>query len=196
MKKLPTRSDAVKHRELLLDAAEAVFAELGVHVPLELVIERAGVSRATLYRNFVDREALVSALVERGFEKLEAVAARAGTRDDGLFVFLTHVGEGLTEGAPLMNFWEAIDPAHPVIQSTISRFAGLLKPLLRRCKAARLCRQDATARDMVLICSMLCGAKDYGQLFDKRKAMKRALALCFEGLAVREHHGTEKPVAS
>ena len=74
------RSDAQVHRTLLLDAADHVFSEHGVHVALEFVTEKAGVSRATLYRNFPDREALMKALLERAFEQLE-VKARATDRN-------------------------------------------------------------------------------------------------------------------
>jgi AcrR family transcriptional regulator len=188
MKKLSTRSDAVKHRELLLDAAEAVFAESGVHVPLELVIERAGVSRATLYRNFVDRGALITALVDRGFDQLEVVHAEARTKDDGLFVFLGVVGQLCTDGAPLLNYWEAIDPAHPVIDSTIARFTDMLRPLLRRCKDAGLCRADLSIGDLVLVCRMLEAGKHPGGKNEKPRTIKRVLNLCLEGLMARPRH--------
>ena len=53
------RDDAATRRRRLLDAADEVFSEQGVNAPLELVIERAGLGRATLYRHFPDRTALM-----------------------------------------------------------------------------------------------------------------------------------------
>lgn len=187
MKKIPTRGDALNNRELLLDAADSVFAELGVHVPLELVIERAGVSRATLYRNFVDREALVKALLDRAFVRIEVFADELGSRSDGLFEFITLVAQGMTTGAPLLTFWDAIDREHQVIQETVDRFSEILKPLLRSCKAAKLCRPDLTVPDLILVFSMLSGSKSYGAKYGHEdKTMKRALELCFRGMTIRK----------
>ena len=67
MQEIKKRSDAQLHRTLLLDAADKVFSEHGVHVALELVTAQAGVSRATLYRNFPDRDALMGWL--KGFKQ-------------------------------------------------------------------------------------------------------------------------------
>jgi AcrR family transcriptional regulator len=66
----PTRRDAVKRREALLDAAVECFEAQGYSAPLEDVAERAGVGRGTLYRNFKDREALVLAVFEREIDHL------------------------------------------------------------------------------------------------------------------------------
>ena len=45
-----TRPPSAERRAQLLDAADAVFAEHGVTAPLDLIVERAQVGRATLYR--------------------------------------------------------------------------------------------------------------------------------------------------
>ncbi len=42
----------------------SVFGQHGVTAPLDLVVERPGVGRATLYRNFPDRTALIEALLD------------------------------------------------------------------------------------------------------------------------------------
>ena len=44
------RADAAARRALILDAADHVFGQHGVTAPLDLVVERAQVGRATLYR--------------------------------------------------------------------------------------------------------------------------------------------------
>jgi AcrR family transcriptional regulator len=93
------RRDAQARREALMSAAEACFHEHGYNVPLEMVAERAGVGRGTLYRNFADREALALAIFEREIDRLEAaidvdqpidrtiaMMVRQGTRASALFM--------------------------------------------------------------------------------------------------------------
>ncbi|MEV6981383.1 helix-turn-helix domain-containing protein [Sphaerisporangium sp. NPDC051017] len=54
------RSDARDNRELILDAARAVFAAEGLNVPMREIARRAGVGPATLYRRFPTKETLVT----------------------------------------------------------------------------------------------------------------------------------------
>ncbi|GAA4546672.1 TetR/AcrR family transcriptional regulator [Pseudonocardia xishanensis] len=52
--------------ERILDAADACYARFGIaKTTMEDVASAAGISRATLYRTFADREALLTALVRR-----------------------------------------------------------------------------------------------------------------------------------
>jgi AcrR family transcriptional regulator len=67
----------------LLEAAEAVLAERGVHgLTLRDVARVAGVSHAAPYHHFGSLEALLAAVAERGFVALgEAMAAAVGVSD-------------------------------------------------------------------------------------------------------------------
>jgi AcrR family transcriptional regulator len=77
----------------LLDAADDLFFTRGIAAtPIDAVIERAGVSAATLYRGFPSKEALVAAALER--RHLEwiatwdvAIARAAGDEERLLAVF-------------------------------------------------------------------------------------------------------------
>jgi len=64
------RKDATLNRERVLQAAEAVFAESGLHASTDEVARRAGVGVATVFRHFATKEALVQALLERHQERL------------------------------------------------------------------------------------------------------------------------------
>jgi TetR/AcrR family transcriptional regulator, repressor of fatR-cypB operon len=58
--------EARSKREVILDAALALFAERGFHgTAVPLVAERANVGAGTLYRYFESKEALVNALYQR-----------------------------------------------------------------------------------------------------------------------------------
>ena len=62
----------------MIDAAAAEFAERGYNVPLDAIAERAGVGRATLYRNFADRGILALAVFEQQLEALASGTPGAG----------------------------------------------------------------------------------------------------------------------
>ncbi|MEU6061899.1 helix-turn-helix domain-containing protein [Streptomyces sp. NPDC047097] len=60
------RADAVRNREAVLDAAEALFARGGADgVSMNAVAEAAGVGKGTVFRAFTDRTGLLQALAER-----------------------------------------------------------------------------------------------------------------------------------
>ncbi len=61
-------------REAVLDAAAGVLAE-NSGAPMSAVAEAAGVGRATLYRHFPTREALVRELALEAIERTDAVVA-------------------------------------------------------------------------------------------------------------------------
>src|SRR5258707_7848799 len=68
------RSDSVRNRERVLEAAKAVFSAGGPDASLEAVARRAGVGIGTLYRHFPTREALFEAVYRREGEQLSALA--------------------------------------------------------------------------------------------------------------------------
>ena len=70
------RTDAVRNRERLLEAAKAVFSVGGPDASLEAVARRAGVGIGTLYRHFPTREILFEAVYRREVEQLADLAAQ------------------------------------------------------------------------------------------------------------------------
>src|SRR3954466_10480747 len=64
------RVDAVRNRERVLEAAQAVFSAGGPDASLEAVARRAGVGIGTLYRHFPTREALFEAVYRREVDQL------------------------------------------------------------------------------------------------------------------------------
>src|ERR1700754_1633855 len=68
------RADAVRNRELVLEAAKAVFSTGGAEASLEAVARTAGVGIGTLYRHFPTREALFEAVYRREVDQLADLA--------------------------------------------------------------------------------------------------------------------------
>ena len=61
----PTRSDALKNRELLLETAQRLFNQHGVDaVSMSAVAQAAGVGKGTLYRHFPNKSELLEVLID------------------------------------------------------------------------------------------------------------------------------------
>jgi AcrR family transcriptional regulator len=61
----PERADAARNRERIIEAARKLIARKGVReITLDDVAKEAGLGRATLYRRFPDRSALMLALLD------------------------------------------------------------------------------------------------------------------------------------
>lgn len=176
------RQDAQAHRARLLDAADHVFSEHGVHAALELVTEQAGVSRATLYRNFPDRGALMASLLERAFEGLEQRATALSDRADGLFALLGQVAELVASSAPVADHWRAVGRGGAVLIDARRRFTRLLRPLLSRAIASGACRADLKAGDLLLVVSMLGAGLQGRTPAERRTLSRRGFALVLDGL--------------
>jgi AcrR family transcriptional regulator len=70
-------SEGASARERLLEAANQLFYEEGVHtVGIDRVIEKAGVAKASLYSTFGSKEALVQAYLAGRHESRKARVAR------------------------------------------------------------------------------------------------------------------------
>ncbi|UYB51589.1 TetR/AcrR family transcriptional regulator [Xanthomonas sp. AM6] len=164
------RADAAHRRRLLLDAADEVFCEHGVLAPLELVVERSGVGRATLYRNFADRAELMTALLQRGLDGLESCARDIGERPDGLFLLLRDVAEHIAMSSPLTDYWRSMPREHPTIEAAHGRLMAILLPFLQRAIGAGLCRAELDDADLGLLMDML-GACQRGNDEAQRKAL-------------------------
>jgi len=148
------RADAAQNRALLLQAAEEVFTELGVQAPLEAVSKRAGVGRATLFRNFPDRQTLVLALLDRGVDNIAAEAARLEGAPDALLQLLHHVLERVMVRAPLVEYWQTVGRGRPEIEAAVTRLVSIFEPIVRRAVAERRCRADLVPGDILVLLTL------------------------------------------
>ncbi len=98
----------------ILDAGLAEFERVGIRrARVEDVARQAGIGRATLYRRFADKDALVAAALMRKFElfmaQLDEVMAAQATLEDSLvegFVALRR----FTRDDPLLSRLLAVEP--------------------------------------------------------------------------------------
>jgi len=99
-------------RDRLLAAATALFYREGIHsVGVDRVIETAGVTRATLYKQFAGKEDLVLAYLESedaGLRALFDAALASGAAPEGLLDLVVagiqaDIAERHTRGCPFIN---------------------------------------------------------------------------------------------
>ena len=183
MKPTPTRRpDAATRRAQLLDAADAVFIAHGVNAPLELVVERAGVGRATLYRQFPDRDAILLALIERTTELLQAQAQALQDRPDAFFALMEYMSERIMRSPALSDYWRSSSLSDPRFAHVRHQVWNTFAPALERAQAQGLVRADVQARDLSLLIGMLGAALRGTSDAERRRLAQQALDIIRRGL--------------
>lgn len=128
-------------RDRLLDATdEVVFVEGATHAPVDLILERAGVSPATLYRAYGSKEALIAAALDRRhrawIETWEGAIARASDDRGRLLAVFDALDEFRAEraGARWCAFLGSaagyVDPP-PVLAAAIRQDSDAMRERLR-----------------------------------------------------------------
>ena len=139
------RTSPAKKR--LLDAATDLFYGEGIHsVGVDRIIEAAGVTRATMYKQFDGKEGLVLAYLQGEDEQLRALFAEAGSRSDDPDVLLDLVIAGIeadirdrhTRGCPFINAaaeYPDDGPVRELIADHREWFRGTLEQLASAARA-------------------------------------------------------------
>ena len=186
------RADARRNRELILDAAEQVFAESGLVVPIDDIARRAGVGVGTLYRHFPTKEALFEAIIVARIQRLATEArALAANEDPGgaLFHFLARLGE---EGTAKRDLVDALSGAGVNVMEALSGAKKELERagemLLHRAQQAGVVRADVGLADLFALVMGTCNGADVGPALCSRARM---MAVVCDGLrAEGVHHVT------
>lgn len=175
------RKDVIRNRAELLAAAEFAVAQHGVDVPLSAIAKAAGVGQGTLYRHFPDRDALLSALLERSMDHLETFAAQQDG-DDAMLRVLNHYASGIERYFALSNYLRVVDPDHPSIVAGRCRFSAMMNPLLTRAKAANLVSADVTLIDIRSLIAMLNALPSHTRAGSSLSDPSRMLSWVLKGM--------------
>ena len=180
----PLRKDAAERRALLLQAARQVFAEFGINAPLDLVAERAGLGRATLYRNFADRTALALAVLTDEIDELHR-RVEAGPQDGRSFSFFFDELIAMSiRNAALSGMLRGVFPPEALQQIRAKIIAAGTAPL-RRAQADGLIREDIEPADLRFVATMLGGAIQGASEAEAHAVAARARELLLNGLGRR-----------
>ncbi|MFJ6533026.1 TetR/AcrR family transcriptional regulator [Microbacterium sp. NPDC091662] len=148
-------------RARLIDAATRLFYEEGIHaVGVDRVIEEAGVTRATLYKQFGGKENLVLAYLAHEDEMLRAMFAEAGATVTDPDVLLDAVVQGIaadirerhTRGCPFINAAAEYPDADGAVRRLIDEHREWFRSTLRAvAETAGLERPEEVAASLVLL---------------------------------------------
>jgi AcrR family transcriptional regulator len=158
---LPLRADARRNLERILEAARAAFAERGLDVGVEEIVRRAGVGKATFFRRFPTKDALVLAVLEGFVDEVEVAADQAVQAEqplEGLREFLMY---NMSMQAHNAAFFDAIAARfmgeNPPVELT-DRMLAAVDRVVEPARAAGVLREGVEAGDISTVIKMLGAA--------------------------------------
>ncbi|MET8976426.1 helix-turn-helix domain-containing protein [Streptomyces sp. NPDC004539] len=148
------RADAERNRDRVLAAARRLYATEGLRVSMASVAREAGVGKATLFRRFATREALITAVFA---DRMDAYAEAVRTclaDPDPWQGFTGYVEAVCAMQAADRGFADVLTMTFPAAKTLESRRAEAYDgfvTLIDRAKAAGRLRDDFTPEDLVLL---------------------------------------------
>ncbi|MGK5741464.1 TetR/AcrR family transcriptional regulator [Micromonospora sp. URMC 103] len=178
------RADAARNRAAILEAAGAVFAELGGSVDVREIARRSGVGMGTLYRHFPTKDDLLATVLEQEFVSWLTAAHQAATATADPWQALTGFFEQtLTNQARNRALVESYAATGGPSQVCAEQRDFVLDDLRTRCQRAGLLRPGVTTADLVLLLTSLSQTV---QADDSRPGQwRRLLRISLDGLSSR-----------
>ena len=191
----PLREDARRNRELLLDAARALFAEQGVDVAMADIARRAGVSNGTLYNRFPTRDHLIEAVFVDRLAKIVELARAALADDDPWDGFAGYLAGVCELQAADLGFNEIAvrGVAHSETATRLrAEASSLMNDVLERARQAKKLRADLTVADLAFV---IWGISRTVEMTADRapRLWRRHLALLLDGFRADAAHPLPEP---
>jgi AcrR family transcriptional regulator len=175
-------------RERILDSAYELFSRRGVRgVGVDEVIERAGVAKATLYRQFPSKDELVLAFLERREQRwtldwVLAEARRGGAEpEEQLFAIFDAFDSWFRrddfEACSFINTMLEMGPAHPAGRASIQHLENVRSIVRLLGEEAGLRDPDSFARSWLILMkgAIVAAAEGDTEAAQRAKAMARQL---------------------
>jgi AcrR family transcriptional regulator len=179
-------------RERILDSAYELFSRNGLRaVGIDEVIDRASVAKATLYRHFPSKDALVLAFLRRREERWthgwieQGARGRAGTPEDQLLSIFDLFDEWFRrddfEGCSFINvLLEVGDLDHPVGRASADHLANIRTIIRTLAEEAGLRDPDEFARSLHILMKGSIVQAAEGDLDAAKRAQRLARLLIAE----------------
>jgi AcrR family transcriptional regulator len=153
------RSDALRNRKRILDAARAAFTEHGEDTQMDDIARRAGLGVGTLYRHFTTKEMLVGELIYLKLSDFAVAVRRKAEQEsdpwaafEGALRDQTDVmaGDASHQRMPFAASPEAMKRAEPAVRELRDAWGVVIA----RAKEAGVLREDFEVDD---IRTLMCG---------------------------------------
>jgi AcrR family transcriptional regulator len=156
----PLRADAQRNLERILVAAREAFAEHGMDVGVEEIARRAGVGKATFFRRFPTKEALVVAVYEGFIVEIEESVdhALADNLDDPLDPLRAFLRHSMDTQAVNKAFFEAVAVRFVPPVDMFDRVIAAIERVMAPALAAGVLREGVEAGDVSTATKMLGAA--------------------------------------
>jgi AcrR family transcriptional regulator len=152
------RSDAVRNRARLVEAAARAFRDDGLGVSVNAIARAAGVNVATLYRHFATKDDLIVAVLEVVLEPLAAARDRALAAEDTGEALATFVREAVRVQAKQRGLVDALGrhPSGADLRRHLREPAiDIVTPLVDRAHRDGELRAELGPVDLLVALSML-----------------------------------------
>ncbi len=178
----PTRSDAIRNRTRVLDAALAVFAAEGVAASTETIAARAGVGAGTVFRHFPTKADLLAAVLAHMFDEFERVTTAALAAPDPGAAFFAVVERLVEQTTTKRAVAEALgEAAHAVKRGGhVEGFRAAMAKLLARAQESGTVRKDVGRDEIIAIIAAASRAAEHAG--DNARLRKRSVAIVLDGL--------------
>ncbi|MEV5177184.1 helix-turn-helix domain-containing protein [Streptomyces flaveolus] len=163
------RADARRNHAALLKAGREVFCSGGIDAPFDEVARRAGVGRATLYRNFPTREHLFAVLIDDELADLrtraraytEQLAATGTSRapDEAAAVLADwlrlYYRSGHRYGGMSAQIGKSLDDPESPVAAACAPMRAAFADLLAAAQRSGAIRSDVTAQEVLALVGAL-----------------------------------------
>jgi AcrR family transcriptional regulator len=178
-----SRSDSVRNRVRLLDAAREVFAERGFAATLDDIARHAGLGTGTAYRHFPNKQALAAEILTDATSQIAADAREALAIDDPWQALVHFFEKSALRQARDRGLYEALtgrgdDEAQARIWPGI---VEAVTALFNRAHTAGAVRADAVPQDIAAIFALLGPAFEMSRT-TADNLWRRYLYLILDGL--------------
>lgn len=184
------RSDAVRNRARVLEAARVLVAREGAEVRMDVIAAQAGVAVGTLYRHFATKEALVAAVVDDSVDTLadraeQALAAVEGGADpwEQLEQLIRGVAQSYAQDRALkaaavsLGADVHVDPNEG--GTAAARAMTAVGQILARAREDGAARHDVTTDDLLVVLTQVPD-----EAFTGAGSLDRYLRVVLNGIAV------------
>ena len=176
------RKDAERNRQKLIEAASEIMRNEGGDVPMELIAERADLTRGTLYRNFPHRQAMYEAVLVNDLDTMTKQLNTERKCDPLAFIRLMTelmvVYDKFLVSLAAMADYDA--------ETNEARMMEAIAAPLADAQAIGLLNPRLTAHDILVVCRMLASHVAMDKISDPAHAFQRRLNLMMQGLGGRE----------